>query len=219
MSVTENIARIREGFGSHPVKLIAVTKNAHTKQIEEAFQSGVTEFGESRVQDALSKMNVMPAWLNAKASWHFIGHLQSNKVKQAVGNFALIHSVDSLRLAKEISRVAEIRNTRQPVLLQVKMSADPDKFGFEPEELKNCIAEIIELPGIECRGLMTITPANANSVVRQKCFSGLKQLRDELAEQTGLCLPELSMGMSDDWQEALACGSTMLRIGTAIFHV
>ncbi len=99
--MTENIARIREGFGSHPVRLIAVTKNAHTKQIEEAFQTGVTEFGESRVQDALSKIDVMPAWLKEKASWHFIGHLQSNKVKQAVGTFALIHSVDSLRLLKK----------------------------------------------------------------------------------------------------------------------
>ncbi len=99
------------------------------------------------------------------------------------------------------------------------MAEDADKFGFEPNELKNCIAEIIKLPGLECKGLMTITPANASGAVRQKCFLGLKQLRDELAEQTGVYLPELSMGMSDDWQEALACGSTMLRIGTAIFHV
>src|SRR5580658_9949284 len=202
MSVTENIARIRESFGSHQVRLIAVTKNAHTKQIEEAFQAGVTEFGESRVQDALSKIDIMPTWLKEKASWHFIGHLQSNKVKQAVGTFALIHSVDSLRLAKEISRVAELKNMKQAVLLQVKMAPDPNKFGFDPEELKNCIAEITKLPGLECKGLMTITPENAGGAVRQKCFVGLKQLRDELAEQTGVYLPELSMGMSADWQEA-----------------
>jgi len=96
MSVTENIARIRERFSSHSVRLIAVTKNARNKQIEEAFNNGVTEFGESRVQDALKKMDSMPAWLMEKASWHFIGHLQTNKVKQAVGKFSLIHSVDSL---------------------------------------------------------------------------------------------------------------------------
>src|ERR1700722_11853641 len=167
MSVTENITRIREGFGSHPVKLIAVTKNARTKQIEEAFQTGVTEFGESRVQDALAKIDVMPTWLKEKSSWHFIGHLQSNKVKQVVGTFALIHSVDSLSLAKEISRVAEIKNMKQPVLLQVKMAADPNKFGFEPNQLKNCIAEIIKLPGLECKGLMTITPANATGAIRE----------------------------------------------------
>ncbi len=100
----------------------------------------------------------MPAWLKEKASWHFIGHLQTNKVKQAVGKFALIHSVDSLRLAKEISRVSQTKKISQPILLQVKMAADPSKSGFEPEELKIAIAEIIKLPNIECKGLMTITP-------------------------------------------------------------
>jgi hypothetical protein len=219
MSVTKNIARIREGFGSHPVRLIAVTKNARTKQIEEAFDCGVTEFGESRVQDALKKMDSMPPWLMEKASWHFIGHLQTNKVKQAIGKFALIHSVDSLRLAQEISRTAQTKQMKQAILLQVKLADDPNKSGFDREELKAQFQEIINLPNIECRGLMTITPNNATGELRQKCFLGLKQLRDDLAAQTGVYLPELSMGMSDDWQEALACGSTMLRIGSAIFHV
>ena len=219
MSVTENITRIRESFGSHPVRLIAVTKNARTKQIEEAFQCGVTDFGENRMQDALTKIDTMPSWLKEKASWHFIGHLQTNKVKQAVGKFALIHSIDSLRLAQEISRVAQIKNIQQPVLLQVKMVEDPGKWGFTPDELKHCFAEIANLPNLDCKGLMTITPANASGAVRRDCFLELKQLRDKLAEQTGVYLPELSMGMSADWQEALACGSTMLRIGTAIFHV
>lgn len=219
MSVTENIARIRESFGSHPVRLIAVTKNVRPKQIEEAFTSGVTEFGESRVQDALPKMDAMPPWLMEKARWHFIGHLQSNKVKQTVGKFSLIHSVDSLRLAQEISRVAQVKQIKQAILLQIKMAPDSNKSGFEPEELKSQFQEIINLPNIECRGLMTITPQNASGEVRQKCFTGLKQLRDDLAQETGAYLPELSMGMSADWQEALASGSTMLRIGTAIFHV
>jgi pyridoxal phosphate enzyme (YggS family) len=219
MSVTENIAQIRERFSSHSVRLIAVTKNARNKQIEEAFSSGVTEFGESRVQDALKKMDAMPPWLMEKASWHFIGHLQTNKVKQAVGKFALIHSVDSLRLAQEISRMAQLKHITQPILLQVKLAADSDKTGFSPEELKTHFHEIMGLPNIECRGLMTITPKNASGETRQKCFTGIKQLRDKLENETGASLPELSMGMSDDWQEALACGSTMLRIGTAIFHV
>src|ERR1700677_2573831 len=130
MSVTENITRIRERFGSHPVRLIAVTKNARNKQIEEAFNSGVTEFGESRIQDALQKMDTMPPWLMEKASWHFIGHLQTNKVKQAVGKFSLIHSVDSLRLAEEISRIAQIKQIQQPILLQVKVAEDLNKSGF-----------------------------------------------------------------------------------------
>ena len=219
MSVTENITRIRERFGSHPVRLIAVTKNARSKQIEEAFNSGVTEFGESRVQDALQKMDAMPAWLMEKASWHFIGHLQTNKVKQAVGKFALIQSVDSLRLAQEISRVAQVKQIQQPILLQVKLSPDENKSGFTPDELKSILPEILKLPNIQCQGLMTITPKDASGELRQKCFTGLKQLRDELEKNTGTQLPELSMGMTDDWQEALSCGSTMLRIGTAIFHV
>jgi pyridoxal phosphate enzyme (YggS family) len=219
MSVTENIARIRERFSSHSVRLIAVTKNARNKQIEEAFTSGVTEFGESRVQDALKKMDAMPPWLMEKASWHFIGHLQTNKVKQAVGKFSLIHSVDSLRLAQEISRMAQIKQITQPILLQVKLANDPSKSGFTPEELKSQIHEIMKLPNIDCRGLMTITPKDATGEVRQNCFLGLQHLRDEIEKKTGFKLPELSMGMSDDWQEALACGSTMLRIGTAIFHV
>lgn len=219
MSVTENIARIRESFGSHPVRLIVVTKNARPKQIEEAFNNGVTEFGESRVQDALQKMEAMPPWLMERASWHFIGHLQTNKVKQVVGKFSLIHSVDSLRLAQEISRVAQIKQIQQPILLQVKVMPDANKSGFTPEELKSQLREIINLPNIECKGLMTITPQNARGELRQKCFLGLKQLKDDLTQETGTYLPELSMGMSEDWQEALASGSTMLRIGTAIFHV
>ncbi len=219
MSVTENIARIRERFSSHSVRLIAVTKNARNKQIEEAFDSGVTEFGESRIQDALKKMDAMPPWLMEKASWHFIGHLQTNKVKQAIGKFSLIHSVDSLRLAQEISHVSQVKQINQPILLQVKLAPDQNKSGFDPEELKARFREIIKLPNIECKGLMTITPKDATGELRQKCFLGLKQLRDELEKETGVHLPELSMGMSDDWQEALACGSTMLRIGTAIFHV
>lgn len=219
MSVTENITRIRERFSSHSVRLIAVTKNARNKQIEEAFNNGVTEFGESRVQDALKKMDAMPAWLMEKASWHFIGHLQTNKAKQAVGKFALIHSVDSLRLAQEISRIAQIKQINQAILLQVKIVPDSNKTGFSMDELKSQFLEIVNLPNIQCQGLMTITPQNATGDLRQQCFTGLKQLRDELAKETGIFLPELSMGMSDDWQDALACGSTMLRVGTAIFHV
>src|SRR5271163_1431975 len=174
MSVTENIARIRERFSSHSVRLIAVTKNARNKQIEEAFDSGVTEFGESRVQDALKKMDAMPPWLMEKASWHFIGHLQTNKVKQTVGKFSLIHSVDSLRLAQEISRMSQIKQINQPILLQVKLAPDSTKSGFDPEELKACFREIVNLPNIECKGLMTITPKDATGELRQKCFLGLK---------------------------------------------
>src|SRR5271170_7129441 len=141
MSVAQNIARIRESIGSSKVKLIAVTKYVSPEQIEEAFKAGLTEFGENRVQDALAKIDLMPAWLKENASWHFIGHLQTNKVKYAVGKFCLIHSVDSMRLAQEISRIAQIKKTIQPILLQVKIADDPDKGGFRSEELEQCFLD------------------------------------------------------------------------------
>jgi len=218
MSVAENITRIREGFGPSSAKLIAVTKNAQISQIEEAFSSGVTEFGESRVQDAFVKMNAVPAWLRNQSNWHFIGHLQTNKVKQVVGAFAIIHSVDSIKLAREISRVAEQKGIKQPILLQVKMTNDPNKSGFDPKELEYLFPQIAELTNIACHGLMTITPLQATSSQRKNCFLELRLLRDDLVRRYSVALPELSMGMSDDWQEALDCGSTMVRIGTAIFR-
>lgn len=216
--MTQNIALIREGLRSHSARLIAVTKFATAPQIEEAFKTGVTEFGENRIQDALVKMETLPSHLVKESSWHFIGHLQTNKVKQAVGRFVLIHSVDSVHIAAEISRVSVQKNLVQPILLQVKMAIDPTKTGFEPDELKRDFATIASLPGIELRGLMAITPASFGAQERVLCFSGLKDLRDQLVLEHGIPLPELSMGMSDDWREAVNCGSTMIRIGSAIFR-
>ncbi|PWT99706.1 MAG: YggS family pyridoxal phosphate-dependent enzyme [Candidatus Melainabacteria bacterium] len=218
MSVAENIARIREALGQHAVTLVAVTKGAAMGQIEEAHRTGVTEFGESRVQDAIEKMSTLPDWLMSHSHWHFIGHLQSNKVKQAVGRFALIHSVDSLKLAAEISRISSSKGITQPILLQVKIAADPNKSGFTPDELKRDFAEISRLVNIECRGLMTITPLEATAKERVDCFNGLRLLRDELAREHRVALPELSMGMSNDWRQAIDCGATMVRIGSEIFR-
>jgi PLP dependent protein len=217
MSVVENIALIRESIGSSPVKLIAVTKEAMPAQIAEAFKCGVTEFGESRVQDAIRKMESLPSEIQAASSWHFIGHLQTNKAKFAVGRFALIHSVDSLKLAREISKSAELRGLMQDILLQVKILPDPDKGGFEPEELKRDFGAILSLPNVRCQGLMTITPLGARAQEREQCFRGLAELKAELTTEFDVPLKELSMGMSNDWPEAVKCGSTMIRVGSAIF--
>lgn len=218
MSVAENIARIREGLGQHAITLIAVTKGAAMGQIEEAHRTGVTEFGESRVQDAVAKMHELPQWLMSNSHWHFIGHLQTNKVKEAVGRFVLIHSVDSLKLAKEISRISANKGITQAILLQVKMADDPDKSGFAPLALKQEFSSIVQLPNLECRGLMTMTPLTATAAERLACFNGLRLLRDQLVGEHGLPLPELSMGMSGDWREAIHCGATMVRIGSEIFR-
>ncbi len=217
MSVADNLARIKEKIGDRRVKLIAVTKTAKPSQIEEAYTSGVTEFGESRIQDALAKLKVLPPQVVNTTNWHFIGHLQTNKVKQAVGPFALIHSVDSLHLAQEISRIASDRKIEQAILLQVKIAEDPGKSGFSADQLQAQFSQILALPNLRIDGLMTIAPYTEDKNVWLQCFNGLRDLRDNLEKEHGVKLRELSMGMSTDWQEAINCGATMVRIGTAIF--
>lgn len=217
MSVAENLARIRETLSAQPVTLVAVTKRASLSQIEEAIENGVTEFGENRLQDALKKIEALPEELTAKANWHFIGHLQTNKVKRAVGRFALIHSVDSLRLAEEISIESCQKNFVQPVLIQVKILKDDTKSGYSIDQLRKEFAAIVNLPGIEVRGLMTISPLTDDRAIWRRCFNGLRELRDELRRTHSVELRELSMGMTADWQDAVDCGATMVRLGQAIF--
>lgn len=212
-----NLAKVREAIDDQAVSLIAVTKHATNEQIEEAFELGLTSFAESRIQDALKKREVLPPRVTLNSQWHFIGHLQSNKVKQAVGNFSLIHSVDSLALAQEVSRVAVQKGITQSILLQVKVLSDDAKSGFTPAQLRTDIDTIISLPSINVEGLMTITPLTDDSQKWLQSFNGLRALRDELAAKHKISLKELSMGMSDDWREAIICGSTMIRLGRAIF--
>ncbi len=212
-----NLAKVREAIDDQTVRLIAVTKHATNAQIEEAFSLGVSEFGESRIQDALKKRDELPPHVALNSNWHFIGHLQSNKVKQAVGNFALIHSVDSLSLAEEVSRIACQKGTTQSILLQVKILADDSKSGFTKEDLRKNLSTILALPSIKVEGLMTITPLTNDVKLWHESFSGLSSLRDQINREFGISLKELSMGMSDDWREAIICGSTMIRLGRAIF--
>lgn len=217
MSVAENIARIRDLMGATKVTLIAVTKNVAMDQIEQAFNCGVTEYGENRVQDALTKQDEMPPHMADKIQWHFIGHLQTNKVKKVVGRFALIHSVDSMHLAQEVSLEAGKRSVVQPILLQAKLADDPGKGGFSPDELKAQFEQISQLPNLSIRGLMTMAPYTDDLETQRRCFQGLRGLRDDLQKFSRVPLTELSMGMTDDWQEAIKCGATMVRLGRAIF--
>lgn len=217
MSVGANIARVRESIGTKPVTLIAVTKQATITQIEEAFSAGVTEFGENRLQSALAKMEELAPEIQQRSRWHFIGHLQTNKVKQVIGNFELIHSVDSVHLAEQLSKTAKERGVRQAILLQVKVAEDPSKFGFSPDQLKTSFKQLRSLDNLLIKGLMTITPLDCTRETSIKCFDGVRELRDQLAKEYEMELRELSMGMSDDWQDAVACGATMIRLGRAIF--
>lgn len=219
MSVASNLARIRGAMGGHKVTLIAVAKSASLTQIEEAFENGVTEFGENRIQDAIDRRSKLPEQIATNSNWHFIGHLQTNKVKKAVGYFQLIHSVDSLRLATEISLEAAKKNIVQAVLLQVKILPDDTKSGYTPETLRKELVDLLSLSNIKIEGLMTISPLIEDRDMWFQCFNGLRNLRDELAEKHSIELKELSMGMSADWLEAVDAGSTMVRLGSAIFQV
>jgi pyridoxal phosphate enzyme (YggS family) len=217
MSVGANIARVRESVGRKPVTLIAVTKQATVAQIEEAFSAGVTEFGENRLQTALAKREELAPEIQQGSRWHFIGHLQTNKVKLVIGNFELIHSVDSFHLAEQISKTAKERGVRQAILLQVKIAEDPSKYGFSPEQLEASFKQMSSFDNLDIKGLMTITPQDCTRETTIKCFDGLRELRNELSKEHKMELHELSMGMSDDWQDAMASGATMIRLGRAIF--
>ncbi len=216
MSIKENLERVRErieaacqraGRESSDVTLIGVTKTVGAEAVVEAYEAGLRDFGENRVREALAKIEVVER-LDFEPRWHMIGHLQTNKVKVAAGRFGIIHSVDSVRLAKEISRRCE---SPVSVLLEVNVAQDAAKFGFAPEEVAAALREIAVLPHLDVRGLMTIAPQTDNPEDTRPTFRRLRQLRDELA------LDELSMGMSGDFEVAIKEGATMIRVGTAIF--
>ena len=216
MSILENLERVRErieaasqrvGRMSSEVTLIGVTKTVGVEAVVEAYEAGLRDFGENRVQEALAKMEAVRQ-LGFEPRWHMIGHLQTNKVKIAAGRFGIIHSVDSVRLANEISRRYE---SLVPVLLEVNVAQDAAKFGFAPEEVAAALREIAVLPHLDARGLMTIAPQANNPEETRPTFRRLRALRDELA------LEELSMGMSGDFEVAVEEGATMIRVGTAIF--
>ncbi len=201
--IAANIDRIRAKLGDR-VTLIAVTKTVEPERIAEALDAGVTICGESKVQEAKAKI----ALVSSRARWHFIGHLQTNKVRDAVELFEMIHSVDSVKLAAEINKWADRLGKTMPVLLEINVSGEGSKFGMKPEDLPAALAEMNKLPRVEVRGLMTIPPAGKDA---RPFFRKLRELRDAHG------LPELSMGMTHDYEVAVEEGATMVRIGTGIF--
>ncbi len=211
-SIKTRIIKACESCNRDPgeIKLIAVTKQADLDQIRETIDCGVTDIGENRIQDAISKYTS----LQRKIRWHMIGHLQTNKVKKAVKIFDLIHSVDSLELAKEISKQASNINKIQEVLIQVNTSQEESKFGIKLKETNSFIEQIISLNNIRVSGLMTMAPLVDDPEEARSCFKKLKTLSKEL---DFLPTIELSMGMSQDFEVAIQEGATMLRIGSAIF--
>jgi len=216
-SVTRRIAKSCESShrSAADVTLVCVTKEADVSAIKEAQRLGIKDIGENRVQDAAMKYSL----LGRGARWHLIGHLQTNKAKDAVRIFDLIHSVDSLRLGMEIDKEAKKINKVQDILIQVNTSGEATKFGVAPEETVELIKKLALYPNISIKGLMTIAPeVNGLEIVRPY-FRRLRELRDEINNlQSAICnLQFLSMGMTDDFEVAIEEGATMLRIGRAIF--
>ena len=192
------------------VTLLAVSKTKLPEAVRKAADCGLRLFGENKVQEAQSKVSMCPAGLE----WHLIGHLQSNKAKVAANLFQMIHTVDSLKLLQALEMHA---NMPLPVLLQVNIAGEAAKFGMKPEEVAGVIEAANQMNKCEIHGLMAIPPFSPDPEKTRIHFSNLRKLRDQLQEETGTPLPELSMGMSHDLEVAIEEGSTWVRIGTDLF--
>lgn len=218
-TVREQIATAARAAGRAPeaVRLIAVSKTHTAEAVAAAVAAGQRDFGENTVQDALTKI---PAFAGQDLQWHFIGHLQSNKAKFIPGNFAWLHSIDSAALARRVARLAHEQGATVDCLIEVNIARDPAKHGLAPEHLPAMLEELLrDLPmGIRLRGLMAMGPYPASEAEMRAAFASVRETRDDLQRRYALAgFTELSMGMSGDYREAIREGSTMVRIGTAIF--
>lgn len=222
MSIESNIASIRQRIEQacervrrdpSEVSLMAVSKFHPAQSVCEAAEAGITLFGENRVQEGKLKIPQCPSSLH----WHLIGHLQSNKCRDAVHCFEMVQSVDSYALAEELNRMAEKQYKSLPVLLEVNIAGEATKFGYKPEEVLNDLERLNALSRLEIHGLMAIPPWAADPEKTRPMFRRLADLKKQCEDQLGAPLPVLSMGMSDDFEVAIEEGSTLVRIGTAIF--
>jgi pyridoxal phosphate enzyme (YggS family) len=218
----ENLTRIRsridqacERSGRQPdsVRLMAVSKNQPPERVAEAASAGLTLFGENRIQDAKVKIPLCPGQLE----WHFIGHLQSNKSRDAVSLFQVVQGVDSLALAEELQKQALKQARSLPILLEVNVAGESSKFGWNPDRLLAELPQLNALNRLEVHGLMTIAPYAVDPEQVRPIFRRLRELRDRCADLLGAPLPVLSMGMSGDLEVAIEEGATLVRVGTALF--
>lgn len=206
------LAATAAGRDPDDFRIIAVTKGFDLSVLRAAWEAGLRAFGENRVQEALPKVDALP-----DAEWHLVGHLQANKARPAVRAFAALHSIDSLDLLHRVDRIAA-EEGRSPIgLLQVNLSGDPARAGFEPDTVPALAGALRGLIAVRVRGLMGIAPIGLSTADARRVFAALRRLRDVLQEGARIPLPELSMGMTADAEAAVAEGATLVRIGTAIF--
>jgi pyridoxal phosphate enzyme (YggS family) len=222
MDIAQNLMRVREqiahaaakaGSVADEVALVAITKTHPADKVREAIEAGQTLFGESRVQEARAKIPELPSNLR----WHFVGHLQKNKIRHALPLFELIHGVDSLALAQDMNRIAEEEGMHPRVLLEVNVTGEGSKFGFSSDKLREQMEELLALPRLSILGLMTIPPLAEEGEASRKYFVRLRELRDRLQTDFRVDLAQLSMGMTQDFSVAVEEGATLVRVGTAIF--
>jgi pyridoxal phosphate enzyme (YggS family) len=221
-SIAENLERVREqiaqaaakaGRAPDETELVAITKTHPAEKVREAVEAGHIVFGESRVQEARGKIPELPSNLR----WHFVGHLQKNKIRHALALFELFHGVDSLALAQEMDRIAAEEGERPRVLLEVNVAGEGSKFGFKAETLRIEIGSLLVLPRLSIEGLMCIPPLVEEAEASRKFFVQLRELRNSLEKEFDVKLPHLSMGMTQDFWIAVEEGATLVRVGTAIF--
>ncbi len=224
--IADNVRKIREGIrqaalrvGRDPstVKLVAATKTVALQQLIEAYVAGVRIFGENRLQEAQEKIPAIGP--RQGLAWHFIGRMQRRKLKDIVGKFSLLHSVESVEQARSIQAIAETLGVQQEILLEVNVAGEDSKGGFALQHMPGALKQIGQLPHVVIRGLMTLPPFRDDPEDARAYFSELRRLRDDLAQESMSQggVRELSMGMSHDYRVAIEEGATMVRIGTAIF--
>jgi PLP dependent protein len=221
-SVGDNLVRVREqistaaaksGRTPNDVELVAITKTHPAESVREAIEAGQILFGESRVQEARAKIPELPS----NCRWHFVGHLQKNKIRHALALFEMFHGIDSLALAQDLNRIAEEEGLYPRILLEVNVAGEGSKFGFASDALGEQTEALLALPRLSIEGLMCIPPLAMESEDSRKFFVQVRELRDSLEKEFSLKLPQLSMGMTNDYSIAVEEGATLVRVGTAIF--
>ncbi len=207
-----NESALKGGHNPEGIKLVAVTKNVSTELIKEAFDLGITDLGENRLQEAMPKIAHLPESIK----WHFIGYLQTNKVREVLNSFFLIHSLDRLNLANSLENRAQKLDINVPVLVQVNTSGEISKYGIAPEELEDFLIEIKSLSRIKVKGLMTMAPFTDNPEETRPFFRRLRLLKEQF-KIPGVEMKYLSMGMSNDYHVAVEEGANIIRVGNALF--
>lgn len=215
--IKENLLQIQEDIAPCKPNIIAVTKYFEVQKMLEAYDAGLRDFAEARVNDAINKINSLPQNIRENSRFHFIGHLQTNKVGKVVKFFDFIHSVDSLNLAEKISKAALEQNKVQKIFIEVNFAQEDNKFGYSEETLYKEFPIIKELDGLEILGLMSMAPLGAEENFLYSLYSKVVSVQKDLNEKYSLQMRETSMGMSQDYIIAAKCGATQLRIGRKLF--